>query len=140
MDEQVHKYNTLIQQLLEQLGNELSNCSNVDTIKRRFRVALAVDRTYIIEETSPELLQYRDFIHSGDIDALIAKNWEAEIDKKNGEIMYEIDNHSLRDMINMLRSIWSNYNEDDREHIRRTLKRLLSYCIKYYNAKKEGRQ
>ena len=137
MNEQVHKYNTLIQQLLDQLGSDLPANANVDTIKRRFRVAISVDRTYIIEETSPELLQYREYIHNGDINTLISKKWEDRLNNDK-ELITNIDNNSLRDMISMLRSIWVQYNDDDREHICKMLKRLLNHCIKYYQAKKDG--
>jgi hypothetical protein len=137
MNDQVHKYNTLIQQLLDQLGSDLPANTDVDTIKRRFRVAISIDRTFIIEETSSELLKYREYIHNGNIDTLISKKWEDRL-RDDKELISNIDNNSLRDMISMLRSVWSQYSEDDRAHICKMLKRLLNHCIKYYQAKKDG--
>ena len=135
MDEQVRKYNNQIRELLDLIGEELPNNKMVETIHRRFRVALSIDRTYIIEETSPEMLLYRDYIAEDRIEELIEKNWEAEIDKKDSELMYEIDNNSLRDMVTLLRGMWANYAEDQKQYVKKAMKKLLSYCVKYHKAK-----
>jgi hypothetical protein len=139
MDEQVRKYNTQIRELLDIIAAELPNNKLISTIHRRFRVALSVDRTYIIEETAPELLLYRDFISEGRWDDLIYKNWENEIEDQTKQMIYEVDNNSLRDMVGLLRSIWQQYDTKQQAYVHRSMKRLLSYCIKYFNAKLEGR-
>lgn len=140
MDSNVRKYNNQIRELLDIIDAELPNNSMVSTIHRRFRVALSIDRTYIIEETSPELLLYRDYIADERIEELIKKNWEAEIDKTNNDLMYEIDNNSLRDMVGLLRQLWENYPIEQRTYISKALKKLLSYCVKYHTAKAGGIQ
>lgn len=137
MDEQVKKYNNQIRELLDIISAEFSNNDLVSTIHRRFRVALSIDRTYILEETAPELLLYRDYIAEERWDDLIHKNWEEQIDNKNSELMYEVDNNSLRDMVNLLRQIWENYDEDQRKYVQKAMKRLLSCCIRYHKAKAE---
>lgn len=139
MDEQVKKYNKLINQLLETISLEFNNNPMIDTIRRRFRVALSIDRTYIIEETSPELLEYRDIIHEGRWSDLIYKDWESQIDNKKGALMYEVDNRSLRDMIGLLRQIWERYDTEQKLYVEKSMKKLLSYCVKYHTAKREGR-
>lgn len=140
MDVNVRKYNNQIRELLDLIDAELPNNQMVSTIHRRFRVALSIDRTYIIEETSPELLLYRDYIAEDRIEELIKKNWEAEIDKTNNDLMYEIDNNSLRDMVGLLRQLWKTYSVEQRDYIVKSLKKLLSYCIKYHKAKADGIQ
>lgn len=137
MDEQVRKYNTQIRELLDLISAELPNSTLVDVIRRRFRVALSIDRTYILEETSPEMLLYRDIIAEGKYDELIYKNWEEEIEKKDGALMHEVDNNSLRDMIGLLRQVWESYDEEQKNYIQKALRKLLSYCIKYHKAKAE---
>lgn len=139
MDEQVRKYNTLIRELLDLISAELTNHPLIDTIHRRFRVALSIDRTYIIEETSPEMLLYRDIIAEDRWEDLIYKNWEAEIDSQGNQLMHEVNNNSLRDMISLLRQIWENYESEQKEYVKKSMKRLLSYCIKYHKAKLEGK-
>jgi hypothetical protein len=139
MDKQVKKYNTQIRELLDIIAAELPNNKLISTIHRRFRVALSVDRTYIIEETAPELLLYRDFISESRWDDLIYKNWESEIGEQKNQMIYEVDNNSLRDMVGLLRSIWQRYDSKQQANVHKAMKRLLSYCIKYYNAKLEGR-
>ncbi len=140
MDEQVRKYNTLIRELLDMISADLPGNKMVETIRRRFRVALACDRTYILEETSPEMLEYRDIIAEERWDDLIYKDWESEIDKKNDDLMYEIDNRSLRDMISLLRSLWETYDEEQKTFVKKSMKRLLSYCVKYLRFKADGKQ
>lgn len=135
MDEQIWLYNTQITKLLDLIDAELPNNAMVDTIRRRFRAVLSVDRTHVIEETSPELLEYRDMIYEGRWDDLIYKNWEAVIDRKDEALMNEIDNNSLGEMVKLLRGLWENYNDDQREYIKRALRKMLSYSIKYYKAK-----
>ncbi len=138
MDVQVRKYNTLIREILDLISAELPDHPLISTIHRRFRVALSIDRTYIIEETSPEMLLYRDYIADNKYEELIYKNWEAEIDKKDDALMHEVDNNSLRDMVSLLREIWERYEEDQKEYVKKSMKKLLSYCIKYHKAKAAG--
>lgn len=138
MDLQVRKYNNLIRELLDVIASELPSNALVETVRRRFRVALSIDRTYIIEETSPEMLEYRDIILEERWDDLIYKNWEEAIDRKDGDLMHEVDNNSLRNMIKLLRQIWESYDEEQRTYVKKSMKKLLSYCVKYHKAKKEG--
>jgi hypothetical protein len=140
MDVQVRKYNTLIREILDLISAELPNHPLITTIHRRFRVALSIDRTYILEETSPEMLLYRDIIAESRWDELIYKDWEEEIDQKDGALMHEVDNNSLRDMISLLREIWKNYDDDQRQFIQKSMKKLLSYCVKYHQCKASGFQ
>jgi hypothetical protein len=140
MDVQVRKYNTLIREILDLISAELPDHPLITTIRRRFRVALSIDRTYILEETSPEMLLYRDIIAEGRWDELIYKDWEQEIDRKDGALMHEVDNNSLRDMISLLREIWNNYDESQRMFVQKSMKKLLSYCVKYHRCKSSGLQ
>lgn len=138
MDIQVKKYNNLIRELLDVIASELGNNKLVETIRRRFRVALSIDRTYIIEETSPEMLEYRDIIAEERWEDLIYKNWEEAIDRKDEALMHEVDNNSLRSMVSLLRDIWEGYDEDQQTYVKKSMKKLLSYCVKYHKAKLEG--
>lgn len=138
MDIQIKKYNGLIRELLDVIASELGSNKLVDTIRRRFRVALSIDRTYIIEETSPEMLEYRDIILEERWEDLIYKNWEEAIDKKNEALMHEVDNNSLRSMVSLLRGIWEGYDDEQKTYVKKSMKKLLSYCVKYHKAKLEG--
>lgn len=138
MDEQLRKYNIKIRELLDMISADLPNNPMVATIHRRFRVAVATDRTFIIEETAPELLRYREFIADNRIDELIDNNWEEQIEKEEDALMYEIDNNSLRDMVGLLRSIWTGYDDEQRAYVRKAMRTLLSCCIKYHKAKAAG--
>lgn len=139
METQVRKYNSLIRELLDIISADLPNNNLVATIHRRFRVALSIDRTYIIQETAPELLLYRDFIAENRFTDLIYRDWENKIESSK-ELMYEVDNNSLRDMVCLLRQIWENYDNEQKLYIQTCLKKLLSYCVKYHKAKAEGRE
>lgn len=140
MDVQIRKYNTLIREILDIISAELPNHPLITTIHRRFRVALSCDRTYIIEETSPEMLLYRDLIAEDKYEELIYKDWETQIDQKDNALMHEVDNNSLRDMVSLLRQIWEKYDEEQKTFVKTSMKKLLSYCIKYHKAKAAGLQ
>jgi hypothetical protein len=104
----------------------------VDTIHRRFRVALTTDKTLIITETGPDLFYYRDFIADDKWDMLIGKDWEANIDKyKDEELLENFDRKSLQSMISIIRQIWNTYDDSQQEHIKKIIKRMLSYYVKY---------
>lgn len=139
IDEQVRKYNNQIRELLDIIGASLVGNPLVETIHRRFRVALSIDRTYIIEETTPELMEYRDLIAEEKWDTLIRKDWESKIDKQNNQMMYEVDNKSLSDMVGLLRNLWNDYTVEQKQYVKKSMKKLLSYCIKYHKAKLESR-
>lgn len=138
MDVQVKIYNTRIRELLDLITAEIPDHPLIDTIHRRFRVALTSDRTYIIQETGPELWSYRDYIAEARWDELINKNWENEIEKKDDVLMYEVDNNSLKQMVSLLREIWARYGDEGRDFIKKSMKKLLSTYIKYLKAKSEG--
>ncbi len=139
MDDQVRKYNNKIRELLTVLEADLPKASSMDVIQRKFRLAISIDRTCIIEETTPELLQYRDYIAEDRIDELISKDWDAEIAKK-ALPAESLDKNSIMDMIRLLRDLWSGYDDEQKAFVRKTLKRLLNYCIKYHKAKQENKQ
>lgn len=135
LDKHVRKYNNQIRELLDMISAEFPGNPMISTIHRRFRVALSIDRTYILEETSPEMLLYRDVIAEERWDELIHKDWEAEIDNKDSELMYEVDNNSLRDMVGLLRQVWNNYEDSQKDYVTKAMKKLLSCCVRYHKTK-----
>lgn len=139
MDEQVRIYNTRIRELLDLISGEIPDHPLISTIHRRFRVALTADRTYIITETGPELLSYRDIIAEERWDDLIYKNWEQEIEKKDDVLMYEVDNNSLKQMVGLLREIWTRYSEEEQGYVKKSMRKLLSTYIRFLKAKAEDR-
>ena len=139
MDEQLRIYNTRIRELLDLITAEIPDHPLISTIHRRFRVAMTSDRTYIIQETGMELLSYRDVVAEERWDELISKDWEQEIEKKEGALMHEVDNNSLKQMVGLLREIWHRYGEEEQNYIKKSMKKLLSTYIKYLKAKAEDR-
>jgi len=140
MDEQVRKYNNQIRELLNLLKEELPKDGMMDTVQRKFLLAISIDRTCIIEETTPELMQYRDFIADNRIDELINMDWNNELNKRHMDEDDTINKNSIRDMINLIRRIWNQYDDEQKLYIKKIIKRLLNYCIKYHRAKLENRQ
>lgn len=140
MDEQVRIYNTRIRELLDLISAEIPDHPLISTIHRRFRVAITSDRTYIIQETGQELWSYRDVIAEERWDDLIHKNWEEEIEKKDGALMHEVNNNSLKQMVSLLREIWSRYGDEEQGYIKKSMKKLLSTYIRYLKAKAEDRE
>ena len=126
--------------MLDLITAEIPDHPIIGTIHRRFRVATTTDRTYIIQETGPELWSYRDVVAEGRWDELIKKNWEEEIEKKEGALMYEVSNNALKQMVGLLRNIWDRYSDEQRNLFKDSMKKLLSTYIKYLKAKAEDRQ
>ncbi len=135
MDEQIRKFNNQIRELLTLLENELPKNGMMDSMQRKFRLAVSVDRTCLIEETIPELMSYRDFIADGRIDELINMDWDEEVDKRVVDEDEDLNKNSIRDMIKLIKDIWNEYDDDQKKIIGKILKRLLNYSIKYQRAK-----
>lgn len=135
MDKQIRNFNNQIRELLDLLAAELPNNSLVADIHRKFQVALMSDRTLIITETGQELFNYRDVIVEDRWDELINKDWEQEIQNRNPDILEDINNNSLKQMIMLLRNIWSNYSDEEKDHVKKLLKKLLSTYVKYLKLK-----
>lgn len=136
MDVQVKKYNSLVRELLDAIASDLQGNSVVKDIRRQFQSALVMDRTLIIEETSPEILEYRDVIAEDRWDDLLDSKWKEKLQQK-GEAL-KMDNKSMSGMVTLLVDLWQGYDEEQQAYVKKSLKKLLSYCVKYHKAKLEG--
>lgn len=136
MDVQVKKYNSLVRELLDAIASDLHGNSVVKDIRRQFQSALVMDRTLIIEETSPEILQYRDIIAEDRWDELLNSTWQETLQQK-GEAL-KMDNKSMSGMVTLLVDLWQGYDEEQQAYVKKSLKKLLSYCVKYHKAKLDG--
>ena len=135
MDQYIRIYNTRIREILDLITAEIPDHPLISTIHRRFRVALTADRTLLITETGPELWSYRDLVSEEKWDELVKKDWEEEIENQKDCMMYEVDNNSLKQMVGLLREIWTNYGDEERTYIKKSMKKLLSTYVKYLKAK-----
>ncbi len=133
MDEYIRKYNSTLRELIDIVHAEFPKNTTIETIQRQFRTAVTIDRTLVIEVTAPELLQYRDLIAEGRWDDLISTDWESKISEKAPSD--EVDNNALRQLVPLLRRLYKSLDEEQKKFIQKSLKRLLSYCVKYFKAK-----
>ncbi len=138
MDEQVRKFNGQVRELITLLEAELPDNEMIETASRKFRLAVSIDRTCIIEEAMPELMGYRDFIADGRIDELVAKDWDSEVESHIDDDDDDVDKNSIRELIKLLKEIWDGYDSESRHAVAKILKRMLSYAIKYQRAKLSG--
>jgi hypothetical protein len=137
MDEQVGKFNKQVRELLTMLKEELPKDAMIDTIQRKFTLAISLDRKLVLEEMTPELMQYKDFIADNRIDDLINMDWENEL-KEHRLVQQEEDKTSIREMTSLIKQLWDAYDAEQKTRTRKIIKRLLNHCIKYHKAKKDG--
>ncbi len=139
MDEQVRKFNIKIHELIAMIEADLPKDDKVITLvesaKRAIKCAITIDRTYIIEESVPQLLKYRDVIAENRIEELIFKSWDDTINNNADALKDAVDKNSIDYMIELLRNIWKHYDDEQKMFIKKSLKSLLSYSIKYSKAK-----
>jgi hypothetical protein len=137
MDEQVGKFNKQVRELLTMLKEELPKDAMIDTIQRKFTLAISLDRKLVLEEMTPELMQYKDFIADNRIDDLINMDWENEL-MEHRLVQQEEDKTSIREMTSLIKQLWDAYDAEQKTRTRKIIKRLLNHCIKYHKAKKDG--
>lgn len=117
-------YNKTFKELIDIISNELPRDNLMETVKRQYTTAITTDRTLLLTETGKELFVYREYIANNKWDELINKDWESNINS--------VDNQqSIQRMISILRNIWINYDDDEKKHIKKLIKTLLSEYTKY---------
>lgn len=80
-------------------------------------------------------MQYKDFIAENRINELVNRDWLERLDSSgiNNNVKNGISN-----MIQLLKKLWDNYDNDQKMYIGKSLKHLLNYCIKYHKAKADN--
>jgi hypothetical protein len=132
MDDIVKNFNKTIKKLIDILDSEFPNDALVDTINRRYTIAITSDRKMLISEIGPEIYEYREYISNDKWDELLSMNWET-ITAKRLEDIGE-DSAGFMNMIKTIKKIWIKYDESDRKVITTYIKRLLSYHCRYITA------
>ena len=117
-------YNKTLKELIDIISNELSEDELVSTFKRKYIAAVSTDNTILLTESGKELFEYRDYIAEDKWDELINKEWTNDI--KSNE-----DKKSIQHIISSLRGIWSDYDDEEKNHIKKLIKTLLSTYAKY---------
>ena len=130
-NEYLKAYNIKIRELLDVLTDEFPNNDLITTMHRRFRVALTTDRSLLITETGPEIFQHRDDIANNKWDNLVLHDWETSISSADTTLINDIDNKTLSQMICLLRNVWERYSEDEKIHVTKIIRKLLSYYVKW---------
>ncbi len=139
MDEQVGKFNKQIRELLTMLKEELPRDAMIDSIQRKFTLAVSLDRKLVLEEMTTELMQYKDFIADDRLEDLIYMDWEKEL-AEHRFVQQDSDKTSIREMTALIKQLWGAYDDQQKTRTRKIIKRLLNHCIKYHKAKKDGLQ
>ncbi len=136
MDEQVRKFNIKLNELISVIESDLptdkSITSMVEDVKRKIKCVLTIDRTFIIKEAKQELMNYKDYIAEGRIEDLIYSNLDNEISTQAAKYDVAVDKKSMDMIIDIIRCIWEKYDDEQKAYIKKSLKRLLSYCVKFH--------
>lgn len=118
-------YNKTLKELIDIVSNELPRDSLMEDIKRKYTAAVTSDRTLLLTESGKELFEYRDFIAENRWDELINQ----DIDESKA--IDGIDMKAVKQLIIVLRSIWIKYDPDEKKHVQKLIKKLLSEYVKY---------
>ncbi len=136
MDEQVRKFNIKLNELISVIESDLptdkSITSMVEDVKRKIKCVLTIDRTFIIKEAKQELMNYKDYIAEGRIEDLIYSNLDNEISTQAAKYDVAVDKKSMDMIIDIIRCILEKYDDEQKAYIKKSLKRLLSYCVKFH--------
>lgn len=119
-------YNKTLKEIIDIISNELPNEITMATLKRKYTAAVTTDRTLLLTETGKELFAFRDYVAEGRWDELINLNLNDDVDSID-----DFDKKTIQHMITLLRKIWMNYDDDEKKHIKKLIKRLLSDYTKY---------
>jgi hypothetical protein len=120
-------YNKALKELIDLVANELPRDPLMDTIKRKYTVAITTDRELLLTETGKELFVYRDYIAEGRWEELINKDWTSDSDPE----VEGIDKKSIQQMITLLRRIWGGYDADEKKYVKKLIKVLLTEYTKH---------
>ncbi len=121
-------YNKTLKELIDLVSNELPRNPLIDTINRKYRVAVSTDRTLLLTESGKEIFAYRKYIAEDRWDELINKEWEQQSGSDSVEGM---DRQSIHQVITLLRDIWSGYDQDEKKYVQKLIKQLLSEYTRY---------
>jgi hypothetical protein len=120
-------YNKTLKQLIDIISNELPNDPLTKSMNNIYVASVSTDRTIILTETGQELFKYRDYIAKNKWDELINKEWVNEIHSKSPE-----NNHqSIQRLITLLKQLWNNYDESEKNEIKQLIRILLTTYTKY---------
>ena len=129
MDDLVKNFNKTVKKLIDILDSEFPNDALVDTINRKYTIAITSDRKLLLTELGPEIYEYRDYISNDKWDDLLNMDWETTALhhlEGTGE-----DSTGFVNMIKTLKKIWLKYDQTEKNVIITYIKRLLSYYCRY---------
>lgn len=117
-------YNKTLKQLIDIISNELPDDPLAKSMNNLYVASVSTDRTIILTETGQELFKYREYIAKDKWDELINKEWTKEIQMSNNQ-------QSIQRLIVLLKQLWTNYDNDEKNEIKQLIKILLSTYTKY---------
>lgn len=126
MDSIAKTYNKTLKKLIDILQDEIPGNALIDSIQRKYVTYVSTDRTLLLTETGPELYRFREYIANEQWNELINMNWETEVQKNDVE-----ESTSIISVIQLLRKIWNDYEEQEKKKITKYIKILLSEYSKY---------
>ncbi len=119
-------YNKTLKELIDIVSNDLPEDTIAGSLKRKYTAIVTTDRTILLTESGKELFEYRDYIAGDKWDELINKEWNESITDSK-----DFDKKSIQNLIGLLKQIWNNYDEDEKNHIKKLVKILLTTYVKY---------
>lgn len=126
MDDIIKKYNSSLKRLIDLLEIELPSNPLIETAKRKYLISITSDKSLLLTETGPSIYEYRESIAEEKWDELIFKDWSKDIQDIDAEQLDQI-----QCIIPTLRSLWINYDDQEKKKIKKIFRSLISEYAKY---------
>lgn len=133
MEDITKNFNKTIKKLIDILDSELPNNSMVDSIKRKYTLAIMSDKSILLSEIGPELYNFRNEISDDSEWFRLIKSYD-KYDNAGGYVINKISDSetetaAFKQMISSVKNMSSNLSDEEFKKIQTYFKRLLSlYC------------
>ena len=133
MEDITKNFNKTVKKLIDILESELPNNSMVDSIRRKYTLAIMSDKSILLSEIGLEIYNFRNEISDDSEWFKLIKSYHID-DTVSDQIINKISDNetetaAFKQMINSVKTISCKLNDDELKKIQTYFKRLLSlYC------------
>ena len=133
MEDITKNFNKTVKKLIDILESELPNNSMVDSIRRKYTLAIMSDKSILLYEIGPEIYKFRNEISDDSEWLKLIKSYD-QYDTAANQIINKISDNetetaAFKQMISSVKNISNNLSDEELKKIQTYFKRLLSlYC------------
>jgi hypothetical protein len=118
MSENIIKFNGIVSDLLNIINNSIEPSQDFNKLKIKINLLINNESEEIIENLGQYLYEYREYIKSED------HLYFMKMDTSSLQ-------YSFQGIINLIKTVYQNYNTNEKKIINKKIQKLLSYYCKY---------